>query len=264
MGNRSFFEVTRLRAAVAVGALVVSLLALVILLAPSASDDDALTAEATPAPTATQLAAAPATPATPAPSGSPATASPTAAATSLPATETPEGTASTVPSPAATASSTGVVSPQPSPPPTGPDVRLEIPSIGVDAWVIRMGLDTNGVMEVPRNGQLVAWYDFTSVPGAPGNAVMSAHLDYRGSTAVFWRLGDLRDGDRVIVVLEGEPIEYVVSRIYSTRPEDADLREIIGGRSGPETVTLITCGGIWDAAEGQYDHRVIVQAQRVV
>ncbi len=258
MENRSIFEVTRRRAAVAVAALVVSLLALAILLAPSGSDDDTPTAEATPAPTATQLAA------TPAPTGSQATAAASASATSLPATETPDQTASAVPSPDATASSTGVVSAQPSPPPTGPDVRLEIPSIGVDAWVIRMGLDADGVMEVPGNGQLVAWYDFTAVPGAPGNAVMSAHLDYRGSTAVFWRLGDLRDGDRVTVVLEGEPIEYIVSGIYSTRPEDANLREIIGGRSGPETLTLITCGGIWDAAEGEYDQRVIVQAQRVV
>lgn len=142
-------------------------------------------------------------------------------------------------------------------------VRLEIPAIGVDARVIRMGIDGNGVMEVPRDGELVAWYEFTSQPGAPGNAVMSAHLNYRGSIAVFWRLDDLDSGDRITVVADGERLDYVVSSTYLVRPEDADLREILGGRSGPETITLITCGGVWDAAEREYDHRVIVRATRV-
>jgi LPXTG-site transpeptidase (sortase) family protein len=254
--QRSVFDVTPVRVAVAVIAMAMSLGLLAFILLPA--DDSAPSVQATPAPQSTELAAA--TPSTaPTETTTPATGD-AETPTSGSATATPDATQA----PVVTSTPIAATSTTPPKPLPGPDVRLQIPSIGVDAWVIRMGLDANGVMEVPRDGQLVAWYDFTSVPGAPGNAVMSAHLDYRGSTAVFWRLDDLQDGDRVTVLIEGESIEYVVSTVYLTRPEEADLREILGGRSGPETLTLITCGGVWDAAEGEYDHRVIVQATRIV
>jgi LPXTG-site transpeptidase (sortase) family protein len=253
--RRSILDLTPLRLGVAVVAIVVSLAVLAFVLRPSDGTEDSTAQSPAPPDTTAVVSDAP------------------AAATATPSASTPSGdggspaqtlTAESTPTAAATSTPASVgatATPRPQP---GADVKLQIPAIGVDAWVIRMGLDDNGVMEVPYNGELVAWYDFTSVPGAPGNAVMSAHLDYRGSTAVFWRLGDLEDGDRVTVLLEGEPIDYVVSRVYLTRPEDANLREILGGRSGPETLTLITCGGVWDSAEGEYDHRVIVQATRVV
>lgn len=261
--RRSILDVTRWRVAFVSVAMLLSLIVLVMLVAqPDPADgptgDAASSTAAPPAATEVVAATSSAPPAATAISASiygsaePA-AAPTVAAAAPPA-----------PEPTSVGSSTVATSPPPNSPRPVPDVRLEIPAIGVNAWVIRMGLDQNGVMEVPRNAQLVAWYDFTSVPGAPGNAVMSAHLDYRGSTAVFWRLGDLTVGDRISVILEGESVDYVVSNIYSTRPEDADLREIIGGRTGATTLTLITCGGIWDAAEGEYDQRVIVQAKRVV
>lgn len=254
MERRSILDFTPLRAGVAVVAIVISLAVLAFVLRTSDDSSDVTTqSPASPQPTVVVSdppASATPTPAVPTPPGDTATPTPAATVEPTPAVATSTPTS---------ASATAAPGPRPS-----ASVRLQIPAIGVDAGVIRMGLDANGVMEVPYNGQLVAWYDFTSVPGAPGNAVMSAHLDYRGSTAVFWRLSELEDGDRVTVLMEDEPIEYVVSRVYLTRPAEANLREILGGRSGPQTLTLITCGGVWDSAEGEYDHRVIVQATRVV
>lgn len=252
MEGRSILDLTPLRVGVALAAIVISLAVLAFVLRPSGGVvDDTAQSPAPPETTAvvgdTEAVATPT-----ATTGT----TPDDAATPTPTEGTPAAVATSTPASVNATASPGT--------PSRSDVRLQIPAIDVDAWVIRMGLDEDGVMEVPYDGQLVAWYDFTAVPGAPGNAVMSAHLDYRGSTAVFWRLADLEDGDRVTVLIEGEPIEYVVSRVYLTRPEDANLREILGGRSGPETLTLITCGGVWDSAEGEYDHRVIVQATRVV
>ena len=267
IGRRSNHQLTRWRVVIAVIAMLASLAALAVLIPRTQPDSGADPhAAATPTEAATEIvAAAPSTPAddsaNPGDSSAATYPAPSTAATAeAAATVSPAATAAP---PATTGGHAGTAA-TPTSPQAAADVRLEIPAIGVDAWVIRMGLDSNGVMEVPRDAQLVAWYDFTSQPGAPGNAVMSAHLDYRGSTAVFWRLGDLSDGDRIVVVIDGERVEYVVSNIYSTRPEDADLRSIIGGRSGPETLTLITCGGVWDAAEGEYEQRVIVRATRIV
>lgn len=142
--------------------------------------------------------------------------------------------------------------------------RLVIPSIGVDAPVVVMGLDENQVMEDPTTPEAVAWYDFTSRPGETGNAVFSGHLDFAGvGPAVFWRLRDVQEGDDVDVVMDsGTVYRYrVVSKVLY-REATAPVAEIIGP-TPVETVTLITCGGEFNYSTGRYDDRLIVRAERV-
>jgi LPXTG-site transpeptidase (sortase) family protein len=141
-------------------------------------------------------------------------------------------------------------------------IRLEIPAIGVDATVLAMGVDTSGVMEVPGEADVVAWYDFSASPGNEGNAVMSGHVDYRGRLGVFYDLRKLSEGDEVLVWVDGQRLRYVVEQSYLVRPEQADLQAIVGARTGAETITLITCGGTFDRAAREYDHRQVVRARR--
>src|SRR5581483_9062002 len=91
-----------------------------------------------------------------------------------------------------------------------PPARLEIPSIGVDADVIELGLRDDGGMPSPQAPDPVAWYDFSPTPGNPGNTVFAGHRDWHtGVTGVFWRLGDLAPGDKVAVVLaDGSEVDY--------------------------------------------------------
>ena len=44
---------------------------------------------------------------------------------------------------------------------------------------------------------------------------------------------------------------------------DTDRIGEIVGSTAQEIITLITCGGSFDASVGQYDQRVIVRAERV-
>ena len=55
---------------------------------------------------------------------------------------------------------------------------LVIPDAKVDATIVTMGIDENGVMQSPHNAYDVAWYDFSARPGFGGNAVFSGHVDY--------------------------------------------------------------------------------------
>jgi len=45
--------------------------------------------------------------------------------------------------------------------------RLVIDSLGVNAPVVRLGLDPRDVPQVPNDGAKVAWYDFSAKPGVP-------------------------------------------------------------------------------------------------
>lgn len=142
-------------------------------------------------------------------------------------------------------------------------VRVRIPALGVDAPILQMGVDAAGVMEIPQSASTVAWYGFTALPGSSGNAVMAGHVTWGGARAVFYQLQNLRPGDAIDVQTGDGGIRYAVQRTYLVRPEEADIANIIGPRDGPQTLTLITCGGTFDSSAREYDHRVIVFATRI-
>ena len=80
-----------------------------------------------------------------------------------------------------------------------PPVRVEIPSIGVSSRLVRLGLNADGTMEVPRDYGLAGWFTGGAMPGEDGPAVISGHVDSKSGPAVFYRLRDLRRGDTVRV-----------------------------------------------------------------
>jgi LPXTG-site transpeptidase (sortase) family protein len=120
--------------------------------------------------------------------------------------------------------------------------RLVIEKIGVDAPVGAFGLDADAHPEVPYQGDLVAWYTFTSPPGQGDNAVFAGHVTWNGD-AVFRRLGDLQPGDRIFIRADGGgELVYEVSETALVDPTSEAAVQWMGS-SGADTITLITCGG---------------------
>ncbi len=150
-------------------------------------------------------------------------------------------------------------------PDLAPIANLVIPRFEIDAPVVVRGVDANNVMETPDGPTDVAWYKFTSPPGAGSNAVFAGHVDYINyGAAVFWHLKDLGAGDVVEVHLEdGTIYKYQVVNVQSVPAEPTqEVLASIVGQTDTDVVTLITCGGAWDGRE--YDQRVIVRATRVL
>jgi hypothetical protein len=80
-----------------------------------------------------------------------------------------------------------------------PPVRVEIPAIGVRAEVMKLGIDSDGTLEVPplSKADQTGWYERGAAPGTAGPTVIVGHVDTADGPAVFHRLGELRPGDRV-------------------------------------------------------------------
>ena len=156
------------------------------------------------------------------------------------------------------------------PPPSDAAInRIAIPRFGVEAPIVVLGVDDNGVMETPDGPTKVAWYDFSARPGYPvdedgGNAVFSGHVDYYNyGPAVFWNLRNLELEDEIEVGLtDGTMYRYSVISRKQYNAATAPIREIVGD-TPTEVITLITCGGTFDPSVGEYDDRVIVRAQRI-
>jgi LPXTG-site transpeptidase (sortase) family protein len=142
--------------------------------------------------------------------------------------------------------------------------RLVIPKIEVDAPVITLGVDDQGIMQSPRKPFDVGWYDFSARPGTGGNAVFSGHVDFASvGAAVFWNLRELVPGDLIEVRLaDGTDYQYLVVSNVSYPRDDAPIADIVGP-TGKDTVTIITCTGTFNRDIHQYSHRLVVRAERI-
>jgi LPXTG-site transpeptidase (sortase) family protein len=142
--------------------------------------------------------------------------------------------------------------------------RLVIPKIGVDAPVVTLSVDDQGIMQSPKTAFEVGWYDFSARPGTGGNAVFSGHVDFASvGAAVFWHLRELGPGDLVEVRLaDGTAYQYVVVSSTSYTGNDAPIADIVGP-TGKDTVTIITCTGTFNREVHQYSHRLVVRAERL-
>jgi LPXTG-site transpeptidase (sortase) family protein len=142
--------------------------------------------------------------------------------------------------------------------------RIVIPKAKVDAPLVTLGIDSNGVMESTKNATDVAWYNFSAKPGTDGNAVFSGHVDYHDvGEAVFWNLRDLQPNDVVEIQLDdGTSYNYGVTALNCIPVENAPISEIVGPTQS-EVVTLITCCGTFNSSTRQYDKRLVVRAERL-
>lgn len=172
----------------------------------------------------------------------------------------PTVTPTSTPQPTPTPTSTPTSLPSPTPRPALP-LKLEIPAIGVNAFVEHVGLTEDLAMDVPARVEDVAWYKLGYRPGERGHAVFAGHLDtVTGAPAVFWDLEALQSGDDIFVTgLDGKRQHFVVD--YHTRYpyDEAPVQSIFGPASKP-TLALVTCKGDWDRANRNYSHRVVLYA----
>jgi len=141
-------------------------------------------------------------------------------------------------------------------------VSIAIPGIDVDA-TIEVKEIVDGEMQEPSNEEVVTWYKETNRLGETGNIVMAGHLNYWGvPEAVFYDLDKLHAGDLIVVTdASGATYTYAVTSIAEL-PIDAGPADVVAS-TDTETLTLMTCGGDWDASISEYDHRTVVQAVRV-
>jgi sortase (surface protein transpeptidase) len=145
------------------------------------------------------------------------------------------------------------------PPAEARPVSIEIPAVGVDAPVVPVGLLADRTMEVPAVDQ-AGWYEPGPRPGEAGPAVIVGHVDSRRGPAVFFRLQELRPGDRIVVGLDGGAARsFLVERVERRPKEDLPVGRI-WNRTDRPVLRLITCGGSFDRGTGHYRDNVIVYA----
>jgi hypothetical protein len=172
-------------------------------------------------------------------SGSPASAQPAGGSTAGPA-------------------KTGVILPRSIP------VSLRIPAIGVTSRVNPLGLGADGTVEVPAPGpryNQAAWFSGSPTPGQQGPAVVEGHVDsVSQGPSVFYRLGALRPGDRVLITRADHRIAVFTVNAVRRYPKDAFPTALVYGNTSNAQLRLITCGGSFDSSTGHYRDNIVAFA----
>ena len=142
----------------------------------------------------------------------------------------------------------------------GMPVRLAIPTLGVDAPVLPVGVDEQGNMASPETAFDTTWYAPGTRPGERGNAAVSGHVDFRDvGQAVFWDLQRLGTGDEVWVTDDkGARRRFVVQSVETYQQIPLDR---VFGFTGDRNLNLISCIGDFDPVSRQYDRRIVVYTQ---
>jgi hypothetical protein len=140
-----------------------------------------------------------------------------------------------------------------------PPTRLRIASLGVDTSLETLTIDPAGQLQSPKVYGEAGWFAAGTAPGDPGPAVLAGHVDSRTGPAVFYKLHELKAGDRVEVQRGGAWLTFTVTvrEHYAKAKFPSD--RVYGPTPLPE-LRLITCGGEFDAARHSYRDNVVVYA----
>ncbi|GAA2402860.1 hypothetical protein GCM10010191_08020 [Actinomadura vinacea] len=146
--------------------------------------------------------------------------------------------------------------------PSSAPTRVEIPDIGVDAPVMRVGLNKDGTVGVPpfHKAGHTGWYERGPAPGSRGPSVMLGHYDDMHGPAVFHRLHRLRPGARIRVTRRDRSVAVFRVDAMERVPKWEFPRARVYGKVRYAGLRLITCGGTYDKTDRSYNDNVIVYA----
>ncbi|WP_433512728.1 class F sortase [Nonomuraea sp. CA-143628] len=138
---------------------------------------------------------------------------------------------------------------------------IDIPSIEVEAPLMKLGLSKDGEVELPpyEKPKMAGWYTGSAVPGDKGASVIIGHVDTKTAPAVFFKLRQVRKGEIVKVERsDGKVVKYKVDSVEQVSKEHFPAKRVYI----EDGLKLVTCGGKFDYAKGEYVDNIIVYASR--
>ena len=144
--------------------------------------------------------------------------------------------------------------------------ELILPSAGIRAAVVQVGLTPDGAMGSPDNPFVVGWFNRSAPPGDLGNALLGGHRDYQDrdgniDIGVCWELDETRVGDQLIMFDQSQDRYYVYDIVdkATIRPDSTEAVKYLS-QTRESVVTLITCSGDFDEETHSYEERIVVVA----
>ncbi len=144
-----------------------------------------------------------------------------------------------------------------------PPAKLQIPAMGLDGTVDAVGVDPKtGDFDVPPSVNRVGWYRFgPGIEATQGSIVVAGHVDSSAQgKGAFFKLDRLAVGDKITLSDQtGHTRQFSVVGRERYEKTKIPLQKYFS-LAGATRLTLITCGGPFDAATGHYRDNIVVTA----
>jgi LPXTG-site transpeptidase (sortase) family protein len=143
--------------------------------------------------------------------------------------------------------------------------RVRIPAIGlVTPPLEQLGrVPTDHSIALPTEAARAGWFKDGPRPGQPGPAVVIGHVDWDHGPAVFFRLREMKPGERVYVDRADHTTqEFTVTAVRQVAKNDFPTQDVYAPDL-QSSLRLITCGGQFDYDAHSYVDNVIVFASPV-
>ena len=140
------------------------------------------------------------------------------------------------------------------------DSRLAVPSLGIDAPVMSVGM-TGTQLDVPDDVHMVGEWSGGGTPTATsGTVLLAGHVNWagQGPGALAHLASIAPDANVLLSTPGGIATTWSVTSVEAVTK--ADLPQAIFDRSGPHRLVLVTCGGAFNSATGHYEDNVVVTA----
>ncbi|TFD05838.1 class F sortase [Cryobacterium sinapicolor] len=144
--------------------------------------------------------------------------------------------------------------------------QINVPAIEVDSVLMQLGQNPDGTVQTPSLDEAspAGWYTGSPTPGAIGPSVIVGHVDSRvQGRAVFYRLGEMRPGDEILVTRADATVAVFVVDGVEEYPKDDFPQFAVYGNTDHAGLRLITCGGEFNEITRTYPDNVVVYASLV-
>ena len=141
-------------------------------------------------------------------------------------------------------------------------VRIQVPAVEIDIPVGPVGVEDDGLMEIPVDIRTAGWYQYGPAPGSVnGSTVITAHVDsFEQGLGPFAYLKQLSVGaDIIVTTADGADFVYIVESVQNVEKTQLPLGQVFD-RVGAPRLVLITCGGQFDDNVLNYSDNIVVIA----
>jgi hypothetical protein len=141
-----------------------------------------------------------------------------------------------------------------------PGSRLRLARLDLNAKITAVNTVGN-VMQIPRDPHTLGWWREGSAPGAAtGTTVIVGHINFAGVSGALSVLPNARPGDPVVIRAGDRTLRYQVVAIRSY-PKSTGIPAAVFSTTGRARLALITCGGPFDSATGNYEDNIVAYAE---
>jgi LPXTG-site transpeptidase (sortase) family protein len=142
---------------------------------------------------------------------------------------------------------------------------LKIDSLGINARIRPMGINSIQAISAPVNIHDSGWYIGSSKPGAPGAMFIDGHASGTTRKGLFAYLDTMKDGNVITIERgDGQSLNYQVVHVETVPKDTVDMSKVLSTYGGAaEGLNLMTCTGTWLPDQKTYDKRAIVYTTRI-